>query len=182
MSPLVGHPPRLQEAKATHMSPTPTDVSYRSANTMDRGSAYVANPGPLKGVREEHAVVAADARVTRMNGNTSSSSQAFSSNGTGNGAGPGNMSSGISVQELKQMTALRMAQAQGHLRVVSPFQYGENMDGNCNYISWFRLLVMPRTSSVCLFLIVLSCDALAGALFSRSFNANNASEIVPPLN
>lgn len=36
------------------------------------------------------------------------------------------MPSGISVQELKQMTALRMAHAQGHVRVVSPFQqYGE---------------------------------------------------------
>lgn len=44
------------------------------------------------------------------------------------GGGPGNMPSGISVQELKQMTALRMAHEQGHVRVVSPFHasaYGE---------------------------------------------------------
>ncbi|CAM9864260.1 unnamed protein product, partial [Scytosiphon promiscuus] len=41
-------------------------------------------------------------------------------------AGPGNLSSGISIEELKKMTALRMAnqQQQAHLRVVSPFDYG----------------------------------------------------------
>lgn len=108
------------------MSPTPTDVSYRTANAMDRGPAHANAPGPVKGLREDHMGVSVDNRASRLNGNASHGAQALPTGGTGNGVGPGNMSSGISVQELKQMTALRMAQEQGHLRVVSPFSYGED--------------------------------------------------------
>lgn len=111
------------------MSPTPTDVSYRSGNGMDRAFDNVTASATLKGVRDEHVSLARGGRSSRSTGNSSNSSQTPPA-APGNGAGPGNMSGGISVQELKQMTALRMAQAQGHLGVVSSFPYGEQSSGN----------------------------------------------------
>lgn len=124
------------------MSPTPTDVGSYQGN----GQATVAGHGttipiPVKvGPQHERedsassngAPVAPDSRGApppRPNSAAGSvtSSQQSASCQAANGGGPGHMPSGISVQELKQMTALRMAHEQGHLRVVSPFHYSESV-------------------------------------------------------
>lgn len=62
-------------------------------------------------------------------------------------AGPGNLSSGISIEELKKMTALRMAnqQQQAHLRVVSPFSCGKSASGHEILLLWFRCSIFSHT-------------------------------------
>lgn len=99
---------------------------------------HAMSPGPLKGLSEQEQGTSRAAENRAPRGNSSSAPSqtqlqtAASSQGTGGredngvaGTGPGNMPSGISVLELKQMTALRMAHAQGHLGGASSFPYGE---------------------------------------------------------
>lgn len=108
------------------MSPAPTDVSYhRSTNVME-SSQNVATTAQASGVaKDQHGAAIGGGEGRASCADAGQGAAAVSAEAAG-GAGPGNMPSGISVQELKQMTALRMAHAQGHVRVVSPFQpYGE---------------------------------------------------------
>lgn len=121
------------------MSPTPTDVGSYQGNGQAAVSGHgTTAPIPVKGGPQREwedsgsshgAPVASESRgappprPSSAAGSVTSSQQGASSQA--NSGGPGHMPSGISVQELKQMTALRMAHEQGHIRVVSPFHYGE---------------------------------------------------------
>ncbi|CAM9920432.1 unnamed protein product, partial [Discosporangium mesarthrocarpum] len=88
------------------MAPTPADASHRHDDSLrgDNDSSSLSVVPPPRVVR-------------------SSSSSSLQGESQPHGTGPGGMPSGISVQELKQMTALRMAHAQGHLYVANPYQY-----------------------------------------------------------
>lgn len=123
------------------MTPTPTDVgTYRNTHAVG-GEARAAAPLPMKGKaveRDDTSSVSSHGGggVPSRPGSTepphrgrpppiTTSLQNQQQQSTG-GGGPGNMPSGISVQELKQMTALRMAHEQAHLRASSPFASGES--------------------------------------------------------
>lgn len=132
------------------MSPSPTDVGgYRNTPSLGTGGGSVtpAIPIPLKkggaeGGTPQHedsgslssrpssaevGSVGSSSTQDRPLPISASSSLEQQTSTASVGGGSGNMPSGISVQELKQMTALRMAHEQGHLRVVSPFHHnGEN--------------------------------------------------------
>lgn len=129
------------------MTPTPTDVgTYRNTLHAVGGEARSAAPLPIKGKqqpgleRDDTSSVSSHGGggggVPSRPGSTepphrgrpppiTTSLQQQQQSGGGGGGGPGNMPSGISVQELKQMTALRMAHEQAHHRTSSPFASGE---------------------------------------------------------
>lgn len=129
------------------MSPSPADVGYRSSSldagrsrelntslpTKESGLQWnersggnsqngVGGGGGGKGGRTALSRTSSAEPVTRGRPPPVSASLP-SGSGSVAGCGPVNMPSSISVQELKQMTALRMAHEQGHLRVVSPFRF-----------------------------------------------------------
>lgn len=128
------------------MTPTPTDVgTFRNTHAAVGGEARAAAPLPVKGKtleRDDTSSVSShggggvpsrpgstepphSGRPPPITTSLQHQQQQQQSSG-GGGGGPGNMPSGISVQELKQMTALRMAHEQAHLRASSPFASGES--------------------------------------------------------
>ena len=131
------------------MAPTPTDAgTYRNTQTVGGealgGEARAAAPLPMTGKGFErddtssvssHGGGGVPSRPSSTEPphrgrpppiTTSLQQQQQQQQSSGGGGGPGNMPSGISVQELKQMTALRMAHEQAHLRASSPFASGES--------------------------------------------------------
>lgn len=142
------------------MSPSPADVGYRSSSldagrnrelstslpTKESGLQWNERSGGSsqsgvgggggKGGRTALSRTSSAEPVTRGRPPPVSTSLP-SGSGTLAGCGPVNMPSSISVQELKQMTALRMAHEQGHLRVVSPFRFsGKTRFPPCYFVAF----------------------------------------------
>lgn len=118
LAPPVKDEPPLSSTESTALGEDTSSVSSHGAPSPRPGSTEPSPPG-RQSLRPP--VISTTAAATGQHKSGS------------DGAGAGNLPSGISVQELKKATALRMAsqQQQAHLRVASPFSYGKKAERVC---------------------------------------------------